>query len=278
MLLLTCPLGRKLLPLTMSEYRRVSQYIRQAAPTLGEQPMSRELLLSLGCDEVEADKVMQLLQSEQAALRYLNARPELSVLTRLSEQFPDALRRLQECPSALFCLGDSGLLSKPKISVVGNRLLSEDATAFAIEIGQMAAREGYVLVSGGANGADSIAQEACLQAGGEVISILPSSLPRSAKKHVLLCSDDGYASSFSAHRALRRNHYIHALGERCYVAQCLHPSGGTWDGCVDNLKRGLSPVYVRDDGSEGTKALLSLGANCFKSFSETHQESKYIRG
>lgn len=260
MLLLTCPLGRRLSPLTMSEYRRVSQYIRQAAPSLGSEPMTKELLLSLGCDEVEADKVVKLLQSEQVAQRYLSARPEIAVLTRLSEGFPNELRRLQECPSALFCLGDTDLFAKPKISVVGNRLLSEEAAAFAAEIGQTAAREGFVLVSGGANGADSIAQEACLQAGGAVISILPSALPRQAKKNVLYCSDEGYANAFTSHRALRRNHYIHALGERCYVAQCLHPRGGTWDGCVDNLKRKLSPVCIRNDGSEGAKQLLSLGA------------------
>ncbi len=268
MILLTCPLGRKLSPLTMSEYRRVAQYIRQASPTLGEQPMTKELLLSLGCDEVEANKVMQLLQSEQAAQRYLSARPEISILTRLSEQFPNELRRLQECPSALFCLGEFDLLTRPKVSLVGNRLLREEAATFAAQIGQMAAKQGYVLVSGGANGADSIAQEACLQAGGEVISILPSSLPRHAKKNVLYCSDEGYACSFTAHRALRRNHYIHALGERCYVAQCLHPSGGTWEGCVDNLKRKLSPLYLHDDGSEGAKELLSLGANKFEPTSQ----------
>ena len=264
MLLLTCPLGRKLSPLTMGEYRRVAQYIRQSAPTLGEQPMTKELLLSLGCDEIEAEKVMQLLQSEQAAQRYLAARHDISILTRLSEQFPKELRRLHECPSALFCLGDLALLTRPKISLVGNRRLSEDSAAFAAGIGQMAALQGYVLVSGGAVGADSIAQDACLQAGGSVISILPASLPRHAKKNVLYCSDEGYASAFTAHRALRRNHYIHALGERCYVAQCLHTSGGTWEGCVDNLKRKLSPLYLRDDGSEGVKELFALGAQKYE--------------
>lgn len=264
MMLLTCPLGRKLSPLTMAEYRRVAQYIRQAAPSLGEQPMTRELLLSLGCDEIEAEKVITLLQTEQAAQRYLAARPDIHVLTRLSDAFPNELRRLQECPSALFCLGDLTLLARPKISLVGNRLLSEEANAFSHSIGEMAAREGYVLVSGGANGADSIAQEACLQAGGSVISILPSSLPRHAENNVLYCCDEGYANAFTAHRALRRNHYIHVLGERCYVAQCLHTNGGTWEGCTDNLKRKLSPLYLRDDGSEGAKELLALGANRFE--------------
>lgn len=263
MLLLTCPLGRKAYPLSMSEYRRVAQYIKQASPSLGEQPMTKELLLSLGCDETESEKVIKLLESEATAQRYLSARPELKVLTRLSEAFPKELRRLQECPSALFCLGDLGLLSRPKISLVGNRLLTEDSAAFAEKIGKMAAQEGFVLVSGGAKGADSIAQEACLQASGSVICILPSSLPRYAKKNVLYMSDEGYACAFTSHRALRRNHYIHALGERCYVAQCLHPNGGTWEGCVDNLKRKLSPLYLRNDGSEGAKELLALGANSY---------------
>ena len=92
----------------------------------------------------------------------------------------------------------------------------------------MAAREGFTLVSGGASGADTAAQEACLAAGGTVICFVPDELSRYApRKNLLYCSADGYDLSFSASRALRRNHFIHALGEKVFVAQCPGTSGGT---------------------------------------------------
>lgn len=100
-----------------------------------------------------------------------------------------------------------------------------------------------------------------MQAGGRVISVIPDALERCPlrEKQLFLC-DEGYDLGFTPARALRRNHLIHALGEKSFVAQCPTTSGGTWAGSQDNLKRGLSPVYVLDDGSAGMRALLELGA------------------
>ena len=125
----------------------------------------------------------------------------------------------------------------------------------------MAAREGFTLVSGGANGADTAAQEACLAAGGKVICFVPDELSRYAPgENLLYCSADGYDLSFSSSRALRRNYFIHALGEKVFVAQCPNTSGGTWSGTSDNLKHRWSEVYVLCDGSDGAEALMALGA------------------
>ena len=71
---------------------------------------------------------------------------------------------------------------------------------------------------------------------------------------------EGYDLPFSAQRALSRNHFIHAMGEKTLVAQCRAGAGGTWDGTTENLRRGWSPVFVSDDGSEGAQALIARGA------------------
>ena len=49
-------------------------------------------------------------------------------------------------------------------------------------------------------------------------------------------------------------------GEKTLVAQCRAGAGGTWDGTTENLRRGWSPVFVSDDGSEGAQALIARGA------------------
>ena len=110
-------------------------------------------------------------------------------------------------------------------------------------------------------GADRAAQEACLTAGGSAV-IFPAGrlLDCPAQAHVLYLAEQGYDLPFSAQRALSRNHFIHAMGEKTLVAQCRAGAGGTWDGTTENLRRGWSPVFVSDDGSEGAQALIARGA------------------
>jgi predicted Rossmann fold nucleotide-binding protein DprA/Smf involved in DNA uptake len=116
-------------------------------------------------------------------------------------------------------------------------------------------------VSGNARGADCIAQDACLAAGGQVISIVADELAKQeARKNVLYLSEGGFDEDFSSVRALSRNRVIHALGEKVLIAQCALGMGGTWSGTIRNLKEGWSPVFCFRDGSEAAIQLEQLGA------------------
>ena len=116
-------------------------------------------------------------------------------------------------------------------------------------------------VSGGAAGADTEAQEACLAAGGSVIVCTPGPLTGlPTRERVLYLSESGWTLPFSAVRALSRNRLIHAMGEKTLVAQTGFGSGGTWNGTLENLRHGWSPVFVHADGSEGASALIARGA------------------
>ena len=163
--------------------------------------------------------------------------------------------------AVLFAKGDETPLSMRCISVVGSRELTEGGRAFAEAAGRLIARSGYALCSGGAMGADRAAQEACLTAGGSAV-VFPAGrlLDCPAQAHVLYLAEQGYDLPFSAQRALSRNHFIHAMGEKTLVAQCRAGAGGTWDGTTENLRHGWSPVFVSDDGSEGAQALIARGA------------------
>ncbi len=262
LLLLCCALGEPVKPLTQAEYRRLAQRLAHR-PSDPRGMLTAQHLRTVGYEEEEAARILLLLERTDCLRRYLSAQPDITVLTRISEGFPARLRRLEnECPPALFCKGDASLLTRRCVSLVGSRALLARNRAFAERIGELTAREGFVLVSGGAAGADSAAQTACLRAGGSVICFVPDALRRyPERERVLYCADEGYEYPFTTARALRRNHYIHALGEKSFVAQCEAHLGGSWSGAADNLRRGLSELYVLDDGSDGTRELIAMGAN-----------------
>lgn len=268
LLLLHCRLGQAVRPLRDAEYQLLAAALVQADPAEKNTHITEELLRQCGVGQELRQRFLMLLSRTEVLRHYLAAAPDVTALTRISDGFPPRLRSLgADCPPVLFCKGDTSLLTGSCVSLVGSRRLLPRGSAFAAHIGVLAAKEGFILVSGGAYGADRTAQEACLRAGGRVICFVPDELTRyPVRENLLFCSDEGYEFAFSAARALRRNRYIHALGAKTFVAQCPHCSGGTWAGTRENLRRGLSEVYVLNDASEGVAALASSGAVLLEEF------------
>ena len=267
MLLLCADLGDGQKPLTPAQFRRLRVHV--LARPEGEAPAERNLeeadLRALGLEASFARRVAALLDREAALDAYLRVGRELDVspVTRVSPLYPARLRLLgQDAPTVLFCRGDSSLLQRPAVALVGSRELTEAGRAFARRVGELAALEGFVLVSGNARGADQTAQEACLAAGGAVISVLPDSLADHdpAGERVLFLSEQGWHLPIAPYRALDRNRLIHALGEKTLAAQS-RLTGGTWSGSLENLRRGWSPLFVNEAGGPGCARLIALGAN-----------------
>ena len=207
-----------------------------------------------------------LLEEEALLERYLlrAKRRGFVPLTWVNWEYPRELRAAlgDEAPGCIWALGDLKLLEGPKISLVGSRELNGDNLNFAREAGRQAARQGYTLVSGNARGADTAAQESCLEAGGRVITIVADALTEHpVRKNVLYLSEQEFDEPFSAQRALSRNRCIHALGSKTLVAQSSLGKGGTWDGAVKNLRFGWSGVFCFDDGAESTQLLCQMGAS-----------------
>ena len=251
-------------PLTMVQFQELAKRARALGPG-GEDPL-RELtehdLARLGYAQGQCVRIVRLLSRDTQLERYLRAaeRNGIVPITRLSQRYPARLRQTlgQRCPAVLFAKGDLALLGARCISVVGSRELTECGRAFAEAAGRLIARSDYALCSGGAMGADRAAQEACLKNGGSAV-IFPAGrlLDCPVQANVLYLADQGYDLPFSAQRALTRNHFIHAMGEKTLVAQCRAGTGGTWDGTTENLRRGWSPVFVNSDGAQ---ALIARGA------------------
>ena len=265
-LLLTSHLGvaeRK--PLTAAQLRQLSQRVHAAGRKNADADLHPRDLIALGYTEESAERICQLLQETELLRYYLEKGKKAGCfpITRASEKYPIRVRRTLglDAPGCLWAKGDAALLHGPKIALVGCRDLAEPNREFARKAGQQAALQGYALVSGNARGADKISQEACLEAGGHVISVVADNLQKHPlTRNVLYLSLDDFDQGFSVQRALQRNYVIHTMGSLVVAAQCSFGKGGTWDGTLTNLSHKWTPVCMYDDGSDAAAGLQNCGA------------------
>lgn len=275
MLLLCCALPDEAeKPLSMAQFQELSKRVR--ALGLGGADPLREVgerdLTRLGYDAVQCARMVRLLARREKLERYLRAAQKAGIvpLTRVSAHYPQRLRQAlgQRCPAVLFAKGDVAMLAMRCVSVVGSRELPAENRAFAAAAGRQIAVEGFCLCSGGAVGADTVAQRACQAQGGRAV-IFPAGRLEDcpARADTLYLAEQAFDAPFSAARALARNYFIHAMGEKTLVAHCRPGVGGTWDGTTENLRRGLSPVFVYEDGSDAARALVARGATAVQKIS-----------
>lgn len=268
MLLLCSTLGdADCRPLSAAQFHALAERAR----TLGsggadpQRDLTARDLVRIGYGREEAEHIERLLARERALHAYLAAaeRHGIFPLTRISSGYPSVLREQlgDRAPMVLFARGERALLGLPCVSIVGSRQPDERTRDFARRIGALAAKEGFVLCSGGAEGVDTEGEDACLGGGGRVIVFPAGRLTDCrADARVLYLAEGAYDAPFSAQRALARNRLIHALGERTYAAQPRLHTGGTWRGCADHLRSIARPLYLLDDGSEAAAALGQQGA------------------
>lgn len=252
-------------PLTTAQLRVLSQRVRDHGPWEDTGDLSPQNLKALGYPEEFSERIVALLGEKELLSRYLQkARARKCVpITRQDPRYPRVLREKlgPDAPGCLWAKGDLDLLDGPMVSLVGSRELEEPNVRFAAGAGFQAARQGYVLVSGNAAGADRTAQRACWKAGGRVICVVADALHSHLESpNVLYLSEEDYDMPFSPFRALRRNRVIHAMGQGVFVAQSHLEQGGTWKGTMENLKHQWTPVFGFRDGSEAMAALQGMGA------------------
>jgi hypothetical protein len=161
------------------------------------------------------------------------------------------------------CLWVRGALpAAPAVAVVGSRELDPVDRSFAVAVGRLLMRTGRTLVTGGAVGADTVALDAALAAGGSsrCVVVLPCGLERAPLVpgvcHLSVCEP---WAEFTTGQAMERNALVYAYGRRAVVVRASLRQGGTWHGAVEALRRRLGAVCVRS-GSEASAALCALGA------------------
>jgi len=202
------------------------------------------------------------------------ARAGLWVLTRADPVYPARLKKRlnTDSPPVLFGCGRRSLLNLGGIAIVGSRHASEQELTFTSRLGGEVAKQGLSVVSGGARGVDEAAMSGALELEGTAVGVLSDSLLRAATsaryrkalmaKDLVLVSPFNPEAGFDVGNAMARNKYIYCLADTAIVIAASKERGGTWNGAVENLKKGWVPLWVKShqDPASGNSELVRRGA------------------
>lgn len=207
-----------------------------------------------------------------AELHYKN---DIKSVSCFDENFPDCFKNIPQSPVVLFYKGDLSLLCREnKLGVVGSRHPDRDSLKIADDISFAAASKDIVIISGLAQGVDTIAHKAALRAEGKTVAFIGTPLDKyypsphrpiqeeiSRKGCVVseyYCSQKTFQGFF-----LERNRLIAAASKAVCVVQAKKNSGtiSTARRAIEYSKDVFSaPGVMTNPAYEGSNKLIKDGA------------------
>ena len=115
-----------------------------------------------------ADVTDEQVDAELAAAAKLSAR----ILCAEEDDYPASLKQLPGRPAVLYIRGDLKPTDALALAVVGSRHCTHYGMEQAERFGQLLARAGLTIVSGGARGIDTAAHRGALACGGRTIAVM----------------------------------------------------------------------------------------------------------
>lgn len=101
----------------------------------------------------------------------LNKR-DIRAVTIVSEEYPESLKNIPIPPLVLYCKGDISLLNGENFGIVGSRKSLPVSRGIAENYAGSLSSAGFTIVSGIAEGADSVALKKAVSSGGKVITVV----------------------------------------------------------------------------------------------------------
>ncbi|MGC1496334.1 MAG: DNA-processing protein DprA [Sulfitobacter sp.] len=191
--------------------------------------------------------------------------------------YPTLLNDLADAPPFLWCIGDTALLSRPMISLVGARNASSLGTRMAKSLAHDLGDAGYVVVSGLARGIDAAAHLAALATGtiavqaGGVDIMYPAEnteLALNIAKSGLRLSEQPMGLQPMARHFPSRNRIISGLSRATIVVEAAAKSGSliTARDALDQGRDVLAvPGHPLDARASGCNMLIRDGATLVRS-------------
>jgi len=266
-------------PFKLAEWNQLEKRLSSSSiknPSSLQGRSTEDLAKNLSLVPQEAERIAELLQrSGRLALDLENLFSHgMWAVTRTDELYPSKLRETlkNQAPAVLFGAGETSLLKKPGVAVIGSRNIDPAGAVFAREVGRKTVEANLPVVSGGARGTDRIAMDGAMEAEGTAIGVLADSLEATIRKsdvrellldaRLVLLTPYAPTAGFSVGGAMGRNKLIYGLAEFAIVVSSDFQTGGTWAGAIEALKAGWCSVFARDgsDVPKGNRELLKLGA------------------
>ena len=253
--------------LKLMEYFKSAENIWNAAKT--ELNESKELsedniecLLKSKKDD-KLDKMVNELYSKN--IRYIS---------RNNIEYPELLKEIPDPPLGLYIIGKMPDENIPKVSMVGSRRCTEYGATSCYKLSKDLGKKGLVVVSGMAQGIDTMAHKGVLDGGGETIAVLGTGVdicyPASNRELMKKIIDNGCAiSEFplgtepTAYTFPIRNRIISGMSMATVVIEAGKRSGTliTVNQALDQGRNVFAlPGNITSQLSEGTNNLIKEGA------------------
>lgn len=242
---------------------------------------------SAAFDRLEDRSAAERAEAEARAVLGRAAAIGVSVLVHGAPEYPSALHDLTECdhadvspaPPVLFALGDTQLLTRPIVAIVGTRHSSETGLRAAEIIARDCADAGAVVISGLARGIDAAAHTGALASTGATAAVIGTGIdiayPADHRALQQRIARDGLllTEMVPGHRATRgsfpeRNRLLAALAQLIIVVEAGHRSGALLTArAADALNRTTAAVPGAFDRAScrGSNELLRDGAQVIAS-------------
>ncbi len=199
--------------------------------------------------------------------------------------YPEYLRHIHKPPTQLFLKGNSAVLHKEMIAIVGSRKCTEYGFTVAKKLARELAIRGFVIVSGMARGIDEAAHKGALE-GGETVAVLGTGVdvcyPKQNQRlydtiphQGCIVSELPLGSEPKAYHFPLRNRIISGMCRGVIVVEAEVKSGSLITAQLaleENREVFAVPGNIFSCFSQGTNKLIQAGAKLVTSVEDIVEE------
>ena len=225
------------------------------------------------------------LKAVEAALNW-EAQPDCRLMLLSDEDFPLMLTEGITPPPVLFLRGNTALLQRPAVAVVGSRHATPQALRIARDFGEAISEQEIAVVSGMAAGIDAAAHQGALVGAGGTIAVWGTGIDRiyppanknlayQIAEHGLIVSEFPLDTRPLAGNFPRRNRIIAALAQAVLVVEAAPESGSLITArLAAEMGREVMavPGSIDNPHSKGCHKLIKEGAKLVECLDDILQE------
>jgi predicted Rossmann fold nucleotide-binding protein DprA/Smf involved in DNA uptake len=262
-------------PLTAAAWGKIEDKLRACgySPSVFLTEKLADVANNIGLSDADVSHIEKLLLRSDKLGAEIDRLAEMKIFitTRTADNDPSKMRRAlgHAAPVLLYFCGEMCLIERQTTAIIGSRTATEQENEYAAKHARISAQNGVTVISGGARGIDTVAKEAALKAGGNVVTFVSDSMTKYIQTNashilwdkMLVLSAFNPEVAFRGYNALERNKFIYASSDYAVVVSSGNGTGGSFKGAADCLKHRLTKLYVKDDAfaPEGNKKLIEMG-------------------
>lgn len=199
----------------------------------------------------------------------------VKMVTLWDEDYPQMLAEIPDPPVVLFCEGETPVLGRKLVAVVGSRKIGPRGRLAVARFVPALVKAGLGIVSGLAYGTDTLVHRTCLDCGGLAVAVLPTALDKIYPRENLalaaeivrgggcLLSEYPLGSVTLKKNFLERNRIVSGLARGVLVIEAAARSGSisTPNFALDQGREvWCAAAAPGEPNSEGILALIEDGA------------------